>query len=206
MIKIKLIEGFVMKVFFALSLAVWVVACAQNPSSSSRSVDEKTLAETRDVALQLVSTLGATLKKEIAANGTASAISVCNEAAPEIAASLSQQKNWQIGRVGTRVRNADNQANDWQQAALATFADKAAQGEKFEQMETYSVSQEGGKPMLRYAKAIALQPMCVQCHGQLAQISSDVKARLKVFYPADKAVDYNVGELRGAVVIVRPLE
>jgi hypothetical protein len=150
--------------------------------------------------------LGATLKKEIAANGAASAINVCNVAAPEIAASLSQQTNWQIGRVGTRVRNPNNLANDWQQAALATFADKMAQGEKFEQMETYSVSQENSKPMLRYAKAIALQPMCAQCHGQSAQISPDVKARLQALYPTDKAVDYNVGDLRGAVVIVRPLE
>ncbi len=194
-----------MKPMTVLSMGFFLAACTQNPPISNQSVDEKTLAETRSVATQLVSTLGAALKKEIAANGAASAIGVCNLTDPEIAASLSQQTNWQVGRVGTRARNPNNQPNDWQQAALNTFAERAAQGEKFEQMETYSVSQLNNRPTLLYAKAIGLQPMCVQCHGQSAQISEDVKARLQALYPADKAIDYNVGELRGAVVIVRPL-
>lgn len=194
-----------MKMMTVLSLSFFLAACTQNPTTSSQSVDENVLAETRSVATRLVSTLGATLKKEIAANGTVSAIGVCNLVAPEIAASLSQQTNWQVGRVGTRVRNPNNQPNDWQQAALNTFAERASQGEKFEQMETYSVRQVNSKPMLLYAKAIGMQPMCVQCHGQSAQISADVKARLQTLYPADKAIGYNVGELRGAVVIVRPL-
>ena len=194
-----------MKMMAVLSIGLSLAACTQNPLTSGQPVGENILAETRSVATQLASTLGATLKKEIAANGAASAIDVCKVAAPEIATSLSQQTSWQVGRVGTRVRNPNNQPNDWQQAALNTFAERAARGEKFEQMETYSVSQVNNKPMLHYAKAIGLQPMCVQCHGQSAQISADVKARLQALYPADKAIDYNVGELRGAVVIVRPL-
>jgi hypothetical protein len=194
-----------MKMMIILGLSFLLAACTQNPPTSSQLVDENVLAETRGVATQLVSILGAALKREIAANGAASAIAVCNVAAPEIATSLSQQTNWQVGRVGTRVRNPNNQPIDWQQAALNTFAERAAQGEKFEQMETYSISQVDNKPTLLYAKAIGLQPMCVQCHGQSAQISADVKARLQALYPADKAIDYNVGELRGAVVITRPL-
>ena len=194
-----------MKIMTSLSLSFFLAACTQNPPTSGQLVSENVLAETRSVATQLVSTLGATLKREIAANGAASAIDVCNLDAPEIAASLSQQTSWQVGRVGTRVRNPNNQPNDWQQAALNIFAERAAQGEKFEHMETYSVSQVNRKPMLLYAKAIGLQPMCAQCHGQSEQIAADVKARLQALYPADKAIDYNVGELRGAVVIVRPL-
>jgi len=194
-----------MKMMTVLSIVFFLLACTQNPPTSRQSVDENVLAETRSVAIQLVSTLGATLKKEIAANGVVSAIGVCNLVAPEIAASLSQQTGWQVGRVGTRVRNPNNQPNDWQQVALNIFAERAALGEKFEQMETYSVSQVNNKPMLLYAKAIGLQPMCAQCHGQSEQISADVKARLRALYPADKAINYNVGELRGAVAIVRPL-
>lgn len=194
-----------MKMTTVFSIGFFLVACTHNPPPISQSVNENVLAETRNVATQLASALGATLKKEIAANGVSSAIGVCNLVAPEIAASLSQQTGWQVGRVGTRVRNPNNQPNDWQQAALNIFAKRAALGENFEQMETYSVSQVNNKPMLLYAKAIGLQPMCAQCHGQSAQISADVKARLQVLYPADKAIDYNVGELRGAVVISRPL-
>jgi hypothetical protein len=183
-------------------------ACVQNPATNQAaqySVSEETLAETRAVAKQLSMELAGRLKKEISENGPASAVDVCNMAAPEIASTLSQKNNWQVGRVGTRVRNSLNQPNAWQHAALTTFAEKAAKGEKFEQMETHSVTMADGRPMLRYAKAIGLQPMCVVCHGKADQIPSSVKARLQEKYPNDLAIDYSPGELRGAVVILRPL-
>lgn len=191
-----------------LVLAGLTSACVQNPAAkpvAQYPVSEQTLAETRAVAQQLSMELGGRLKKEMSANGPASAVDVCNIAAPGIASTLSQKNNWQVGRVGTRVRNPLNQPNAWQQAALTTFVEKAAKGEKFEQMETHSVAIVDGKPMLRYAKAIGLQPMCVVCHGKPDQIPSNVKARLQDKYPNDLATGYSPGELRGAVVILRPL-
>lgn len=191
-----------------LALASLTSACVQNPAANQEvqyPVSEKTLLETRAVAMELSTQLAGRLKKEIGENGPASAVDVCNLVAPEIARTLSQKNNWQVGRVGTRVRNPLNQPNVWQQTALTTFAENAAKGEKFEQMETYSVAMIDGEPMLRYAKAIGLQPMCVVCHGKAEQIPSSVKARLQEKYPNDLATGYSPGELRGAVVILRPL-
>jgi hypothetical protein len=58
---------------------------------------------------------------------------------------------------------------------------------------------------LHYAKAIAIQPMCLTCHGPADKIADGVKARLNADYPLDQATGYQEGELRGAVVITRPL-
>jgi len=173
--------------------------------SAEKTVDARTLEETRAVAGQLATQLGGRLKAELTANGPESAIAVCKQVAPEIAGKLSAEKNWQVGRVGTRLRNAANAPNGWQQEARKQFGERLAKGEKPDAMEFTQIEKDGGKHYLRYAKAIVLQPMCVTCHGASEAIPEGVKARLKQEYPNDQAMGYQPGELRGAVVIRRPL-
>lgn len=192
--------------FVPTSVAAAVIAAACTMSNGAPSAaDAKALGETRAVAGKLVTQLGGRLKAEMTANGPGAAVSVCKIAAPEIAAKLSQETGWKVGRVGTRVRNPLNRPNAWQLAALDEFAKRMAGGEKLEGMESWRVVQEGGKPVLHYAKAISVQPICLTCHGGPDDIPDEVKARLKADYPNDQAVGYRVGELRGAVVVSRPL-
>ncbi len=196
-----------MKYPFVLTLVMAAAIAAECAAANSISatVDDKTLDETRAVAGKLVTQLGGRLKAEMTAHGPAAALSVCKIAAPEIAGKLSQETGWKVGRVGTRVRNPLNSPNAWQQAALDEFAKRMAGGEKLDGMESWKVVQEGGRPTLLYAKAIGVQPLCLTCHGGPDSIPDEVKVRLKADYPNDKAVGYRVGELRGAVVIARPL-
>jgi len=196
-----------MKHLFVLTLIAAAVIAAECATANgvSTAVDAKTLDETRAVAGKLVTQLGGRLKAEMSAHGPAAAVSVCKIAAPEIAGKLSQETGWKVGRVGTRVRNPLNSPNVWQQAALDEFAKRIAGAEKLDGMESWKVVQESGKPTLLYAKAIGVQPVCLTCHGGPDSIPDEVKARLKVDYPDDKAVGYRAGELRGAIVISRPL-
>jgi hypothetical protein len=198
---------FIMKhsfVFASLTAAV-IAAATTMANAATSAVEDKTLGETRVVAGKLVAQLGGRLKAEIRANGPAAAVAVCKIAAPEIAGKLSQETGWKVSRVGTRVRNPLNRPNAWQQAALDEFARRMAAGEKLEGMEFWRVVQEDGKPILHYAKAIGVQPVCLTCHGGPDDIPDEVKARLKTDYPDDQAVGYRAGELRGAIVISRPL-
>ncbi len=196
-----------MKLLYVLTLmaaGVIPAGCAA-PKGALSTVDDKTLEQTRAVAGQLVTQLGGRLKAEMMANGPAAAVDVCKLVAPEMAAKLSQEHGWQVGRVGTRVRNPLNSPKAWQQAALDDFAKQMAQRKSLDAMEFWEVVQEDGKSTLRYAKAIGVQPMCLACHGGPDAIPDKVKARLKADYPDDRAVGYSVSELRGAVVITRPL-
>lgn len=184
-----------------LSLCAIGAASCSMFQPAEKAVDAKALEETRAVAGQL----GGRLKAELTANGPESAIAVCKQAAPEISGKLSAEKNWQVGRVGTRLRNATNAPNNWQQEALKQFGDRLAKGEKPDAMEFTQIEKDSGKHYLRYAKAIVLQPMCVTCHGASEAIPEGVKARLKQEYPNDQATGYQPGDLRGAIVIRRPL-
>lgn len=188
-----------------LILALLLTGCA-TPGTETHKPDPKQVDEARAAAKSLVTQLGGKLKTEMEASGPEAAIGVCTTAAPKIAADLSKQTGWQVGRVGTRVRNpASGTPDAWNAKALAAFSERMKQGEKPDAMELAEVVTEPSGKYLRYAKAIALQAKCVACHGSPTDISAKVKARLQAEYPNDKATGYSEGELRGAVVVKRPL-
>ncbi|MDP2028756.1 MAG: DUF3365 domain-containing protein [Thiobacillus sp.] len=188
-----------------LILSLLLTACATNEAKIEAAQPEQ-IEASRAVATTLVTQLGGKLKAEISANGPASAVGVCKVIAPQIAADLSRQTGWEVGRVGTRARNAETGTPDaWESKALASFAERMKQGEQPDTMELAEVVTDASGKHLRYAKAIAVQPVCLTCHGAAESIPEGVKARLQVEYPMDKATGYRVGELRGAVVVKRPL-
>ena len=186
-----------------LILTLLLAGCA---SYGTETAQPKQIEESRDVAKTLATQLGGKLKAELSTNGPESAVSVCKEIAPQIAAGLSSQTGWEVGRVGTRTRNARTGTPDaWEARALAIFSERMKQGEKPDTMELAEVVTEPSGKYLRYAKAIAVQPMCLTCHGPAGSIPAGVKARLQAEYPMDQATGYRVGELRGAIVVKRPL-
>ncbi len=191
-----------------LILSILLTACATNEAKveAVQPAQPEQIEASRAVAKTLVTQLGGKLKAEINANGPASAVGVCKVIAPQIAADLSRQTGWEVSRVGTRARNAETGTPDaWESKALASFAERMKQGEQPDTMELAEVVTDASGKHLRYAKAIAVQPVCLTCHGAPESIPEGVKARLQVEYPMDKATGYNVGDLRGAVVVKRPL-
>ncbi|MEN6587338.1 MAG: DUF3365 domain-containing protein [Sulfuricella sp.] len=189
----------------SLILALLLTGCA-TPGTVTQKPDPKQVDEMRATAKTLATQLGGKLKAEMEANGPAAAVGVCKKIAPQIAADLSKQTGWQVGRVGTRLRNAETGTPDaWNAKALAEFSQRMKQGEKPDTMELAEVVAEPSGKYLRYAKAIAVQPICLTCHGSPKDIPEGVKARLQAEYPMDKATGYSLGELRGAVVVERPL-
>ncbi|MDP1924134.1 MAG: DUF3365 domain-containing protein [Thiobacillus sp.] len=198
-----------MKTPLIVTLTLLLTACATTETRTETQVEDaqpRQIEETRAVAKTLGTQLGGKLKEAISANGPAEAVGVCKNIAPQIAADLSRQTGWQVSRVGTRARNAKTGTpNAWQSQALASFAERMKQGEKADTMEFAQVVTDSSGKHLRYAKAIAIQPLCLTCHGTADTIPAEVKARLRTEYPLDQATGYSVGELRGAVVITRPL-
>jgi hypothetical protein len=179
------------------------LAASGNPDAELQARVEEAKALTADFVKQL----GGSMQREMQAGGPAAALKVCRELAPDIANELSLQKGWQVTRVGTRVRNPMLGLPDaWEQGVLQEFEQRAAQGEKFDDMIHFEVVEEPAGKSLRFMKAIGLAPQCVACHGSAGQIAEPVRAQLQTLYPHDRAVGYRPGDLRGAVSIRQPLE
>lgn len=162
--------------------------------------------ESRSVAVGFATQLAGENKKAVMEGGPESAIKVCKDIAPKMAGDISRKQGWKLTRVSLKVRNPLlGTADAWEQKVLLDFEKRIGKGEKPETMEFAEIVKEPAGNAFRYMKAIALQPGCVSCHGDAAQIQENVKARLAEEYPNDKATGYVPGQLRGAISIKRAL-
>jgi len=50
-------------------------------------------------------------------------------------------------------------------------------------------------------KAVPTEGVCLACHGQ--NISPEVQTKLNELYPDDKATGYSLGQVRGAIVVIK---
>lgn len=183
---------------------LWLLAVA---ACSNQSVNtEAHLADSRQIAQSFMKELGSTLKSQIKAGGVESAIPVCKKVAPAIANKYSQDGKL-VKRVSTKARNIQQGTPDqWELAALEAFeqtiqTDKAIAAP----IEKSEITHEDGNSYYRYAKAIRVKPVCLNCHGPQENISANVKAKLTEHYPNDVATGYQLGDLRGAISIKQQL-
>ena len=164
--------------------------------------DDAMLSEARNVAMSLPPKLLASLQEEIKKSGPEGAIPVCKDMAPKMAGKILQETGWKVKRVSLKPRNeARAIPDDWEKAALEDFDKRAAAGEPPAQLEKgETVGNE-----YRYVKALPAQPLCLNCHGPVDQLSPAVKSVLGEHYPNDRATGYSVGQIRGAISVRKPL-
>lgn len=161
-------------------------------------------AEARKVAVEVPPKLLATLSAAIEQGGPQGAIAVCRVEAPKLAKAASEQSGWTVRRVSLRPRNPKAEPDAWERAGLEDFDRRAAAGESPATLEKAEVVLEGGQKVQRYLRALPTQQLCLACHGASASLSPAVAAQLRELYPADQAVGYRVGDIRGAMTMKRP--
>ncbi len=149
--------------------------------------------------------LKADLSQALKEGGPKGAIGACVSIAPEIDASVSEEHQVEIGRTSTRVRNTENAPDEWELAGMETFAKQIAAGGDSQKLEYYEVTMTTeGQRLFRYMKPIMMQEMCLACHG--SNLSQDLKSEIAKSYPDDKAVGFNLSELRGAFTLVQRVD
>jgi hypothetical protein len=186
----------------ALSLPVLLAGCASGPTAEEQAA---MAADARKAAGTLIQKLGGELKTAIADKGPEGAISVCKERAPQIAADVSKQFNFDTKRVSPKNRNPAAIPDAWEAEAQAGLEKRLTAGEKPETLDTWQIVSTPTGKQFRYAKALPVQPLCLTCHGDPAAIPDGVKARLAAEYPQDKATGYGPGMVRGIISIKRAL-
>ena len=72
-------------------------------------------------------------------------------------------------------------------------------------METSEIVQTPEGRVFRYMKALPIQEACLTCHGDAAKLTPELKDKLAKLYPKDQATGYELGQIRGALTVKRPL-
>lgn len=154
-------------------------------------------------AVSIVKQFGGQLKPELKqamiAGGPQAAIDVCTKRAPDIAHSLSNKTGWKVSRVSSKNRNPDAMPSKWEAKVLQSFEQKIADGAEPKSL-VYSAKVDGE---YRFMKAQVIEPLCLNCHG--TQVSDDIQQKIKLYYPGDKAMGYELGQLRGAFSLSVPV-
>ena len=158
-------------------------------------------------AKKITMAFGGALKKELItamkAGGPSNALDVCNTQAMPITMQASTDHNAIVSRVSLKNRNPNNVPNEWQKKVLEEFDARSAKGESIKSMAFSKIVEENGKKSLHFMKALPTEGACLLCHGK--NISKNVQAKLNKLYPDDKAVGYELGQVRGAIVVTKEL-
>jgi hypothetical protein len=188
-------------VFTCIALALATVIGAGSLHADDTQAEP---AEARALVKQFAATLQGALKGAIADGGPIAAVQVCKEQAPAIAADLSAQSPWEIGRTSLKPRNgALNAPDDWERKTLEQFESRVRNGEAAMGMTYAEIIATGEGKTYRHMQAIPTGEVCLACHGE--NVAPALADAIDAAYPEDMARGYKLGDIRGAFTLSKPM-
>ena len=180
---------------------VYLLWMGVTSSASQQSLNdprfERALQEARRVSNDLGEGVRRLLLKEIEKGGFVGAVRVCSESAQEITGQFNLETGHSVRRVSLKYRNPKNVPDEYERRRLEEF-DLLNRQKKLEKEYVEGVTEEG-RQYLRYMRPLLIVPLCLTCHGPKENIPQEVKAILSEKYPDDRATDFLVGDVRGAI-------
>jgi hypothetical protein len=168
------------------------------------SADDPMTEEAKALVKEFAGQLQSELKAAMETGGPIEAISVCKDRAPAIAAELSESSGWEVGRVSLKTRNTTLGTPDaWETQVLESFETRLANGQPVDTLSQAEVVEDDQGRAFRFMKAIPTQEVCLACHGKT--IAEPVAQALDEHYPNDRARGFEVGDIRGAFTLSKPL-
>lgn len=140
----------------------------------------------------------AALEKAMAEGGVEGAVEVCSQEAPAIAAQVSADTGASVRRTALRTRNPAAAPDGFERAVLEGWVGAPMEAPGRPKAHHAVIAGPDGQPALRYMRAIPLRAQCLACHGDPEQMSEELRATIAARYPADRAVGFAEGDLRGA--------
>lgn len=203
--KISVFIGAV-SLLFSCKMDKRVDRSAYEEELKSREIVRITEAELYNAALKFGNEIAGTTQKTLAGNlqeairsgGIESAIKYCNIQAYPLTDSLQENFKVKIRRVSQKLRNPKNAPDSLEREILEAYQYNF---EKELPLEA-NVQKIDDETFLYNKPIVVNNPLCLNCHGE--NIAAPVKALLKELYPADSAVNYKMGDLRGMWSITIP--
>ena len=167
---------------------------------------DEALVESRRTVNSLMRATKATFKAFAATGDMAQAARGCSGQAHKITAYYMDTTGHYIRRVSLKYRNSGDVPDDYERSVLEKFDRLNEAGLMPNGYEDYSVITEDNMKVLRYMVPVKTKKGCLKCHGERAGIPEEVKKLLDDLYPGDLAIDYEIGEIRGAVSLKVKME
>ena len=167
---------------------------AQQPTSAYEAADAPARLQPmgRQADLVIVTLQGALLSElrdRLDEVGPALALDACHLAAIPVTRRAARYEGVAVGRTSTRLRNPANASPAWAAPVIERHANSPRAD-----VDGFVVDLGDRVGVLR---PIREQRICAPCHGPEKTLRADVRARLAERYPADRAVGFHDGDIRG---------
>jgi hypothetical protein len=136
-------------------------------------------------------TLRNTLQAAVKDKGFDGAVAFCNINALAITNTYAAQ-GISIKRTSDKLRNPANLADSMEQRILTFILNQPDLTSK-----TGGLVELDASGRVHYFKPIIMQSMCLNCHGNKDQIQQVTMESIQSKYPADAAIGYREGDVRG---------
>ena len=190
-----------MKNILPINLLILILTISCSEKKQDVQLTENQKIEMRNAASEFMGLLKSTLINQIKSEGVLSAVDVCSDTAQVLTNEFGLMKGVYIKRVSFKNRNNNNVPDGFEAKVLKDFEQRDNEGILTTDTEYFEITKENDHNYLRYMKPIKIGVACLMCHGNEQNISPEVRALIAKRYPEDKAVDYNNGDLRGAVSV-----
>jgi hypothetical protein len=121
--------------------------------------------------------------------GPAAALGACHIDTTSLIRRVGRYEGIAAGLTSDRVRNSTNKPRDWAAPLVAEYAGREARD-----VDGFAVDLGNRIGVLR---PLMEQNSCVNCHGPLERISPAVRTLIAERYPADRAMGFAEGQIRG---------
>jgi len=163
---------------------------SQEVSKEEDKTNAQYIQEGKEITQATFKELSENLQQAMAEGGVENALKFCNVNAMSLTDSLSTHFNVQIKRTSHKVRNVKNVPSDQEQQIIEQYLSKEA--------ELKPIIQENEKGLVSFYAPIVTKGLCLTCHGEVGKnITKNDYQVIQSLYPKDKAVGFNIDELRG---------
>jgi hypothetical protein len=146
----------------------------------------------------LLKTLGANMKKNMKSGGVMQALDFCSQEAYNLTQKVNQKlpNGVRVKRISLKYRNPANKPTQDEEIILQSLQNLQTENV----MLPKQLVQKIDTNTYKYYKPLLInKKVCLKCHGNVKD--TDLKRAIKERYPIDKALQYKMGDLRGAVVV-----
>ncbi|WP_282109586.1 Tll0287-like domain-containing protein [Shewanella algicola] len=185
-----------------ITIGTMTLLASLSANAQSLSEQQQLELEANQKIAEFSQALKGQLQAAIKQGGLPAGVSVCQSVAPSIAAQNSTD-GWMLKRTSLKVRNSNNSPDAWELAQLNQFEQIKAASDLKTPIVTSEYVAKGDTTTFRYMKAIPTQELCLGCHG--SNITPELSTLIKQAYPDDKAINFELGDIRGAFSLQKVL-
>lgn len=189
-------------------LALWVAmpACSPPPSDVGASrppeavpldpaIRAAAMEQGRAIVAEAFSLLSSNLQTALQQGGVSNALPFCSVAALPITDSVAKSRGIILRRVSHKARNPANRANPAELGVIQSFENALTVSTNIPPIVTNLAPGQ----VSFFAPIVIPGPLCLNCHGVAGQDILPANMELiRRLYPADQAVGFSLGQLRGA--------